>query len=50
MPEENRQVYAMIKNYKKGTKRLKIIMDKGYKTGNRRIDTIFKLAVLLGVF
>lgn len=50
MTKENRDICLMIKNYKAGFNRFKIVMDRNYKTGNRRIDFIFKVAVLLGVF
>ena len=50
MPDENRKVCALIKDYKKGFNRFKIIFDKNYKTGNRSVDILFKLDVLLGVF
>lgn len=50
MTKENRDICLMIKNYKVGFNRFKIVRDRNYKTGNRRIDFIFKVAVLLGVF
>ena len=50
MPEENKKICELVKNYHKGLNRFRIIFDRGYRLGDRRLDLIFVTAVLLGVF
>lgn len=50
MPETNKKICRLICNYNSGLNRFKVVFDKKFKTGNFRIDFIFRIAVLLGVF
>jgi len=50
MPEENREITEQLANYRKGLKRFKILSDRGFSTDNRRNDTLFKIAILFGLF
>ena len=50
MPEENRKVCELVLNYHKGLNRFRIAFDRGYRLGDKRLDLIFIVSVLLGVF
>lgn len=50
MPENNKKICKMVADYHKGLNRFRIINDKEFRTGNQRIDFIFIVAVLLGIF
>ena len=50
MPEENRKVCRLVRDYHKGLNRFRLAFGRGYRLGDRRIDLIFVTAVLLGVF
>ncbi len=50
MPEENRKTTEQLVHYRKGLNRFQILTDKGFETGNRRNDQLFKIAILFGLF
>lgn len=50
IPEENRKICELVLNYHKGLNRFRIIFDKGFRLGDKRLDLIFAVSVLLGVF
>ena len=50
MPDENKAVCELVKNYHRGLNRFRIVFDRGYRLGDRRLDLIFIVSVLLGVF
>ena len=50
MTDENKKICYEVTHYRKGLNRFKIILDKGYRTQNKRVNTVFIFAVLLGVY
>ena len=50
MPNENQLITGQLAYYRKGFRRWKILFDKGYNTGNRRNDILFKVAIVFGLF
>lgn len=50
MPVSNRKICHLVCNYHKGLNRFKLAFDRGYRTQNKRINLIFVVATLLGVF
>ena len=50
MPEENRKTAEQLAHYRRGLRRWRILADRGYSTGNRRNDLLFRAAVALGLF
>lgn len=50
MTNENAEICKLISQYKKGINRFRIIFDKEFKTNNIRLNCIFRIAVLFGIF
>lgn len=50
MQEQNISIIEKLVNYKRGFNRWSIAFDKGYQTGNKKNDMLFKIAILFGLF